>query len=105
MANLLGKENMIVLIPDWIKKTESNLANIETLDKKLKDVNENNFILVHAVDDLEKTSKYLEKQIDNFLSQSPNYICNICSQPFKSEILLSEHVRVYHGPFRTKQRP
>ena len=35
---------------------ESNISNTEKLEMKVKEVDENNFILVHAVDDIERGS-------------------------------------------------
>ena len=39
-----------------MQKTESNFHNIDKLEKKVNEVDENNFILVHAVDDIERAS-------------------------------------------------
>ena len=41
---------------EMMQKTESNFHNIDKLEKKVNEVDENNFILVHAVDDIERAS-------------------------------------------------
>ena len=50
---------------EMTQKTESNIRNLEKLETKVKEVSENNFILVHAVDDIERASKSLKRQFEN----------------------------------------
>ena len=61
-----------------MQKTESNFHNIDKLEKKVNEVDENNFILVHAVDDIERASKYLKYQFENIVNQFQNYPCSVC---------------------------
>ena len=101
LASLNGKENIADVISDLIKRSEVNFNNIENLDKKVKENGENNFILVHAVDDLERAVKSIRNELQILTNDSQSYPCNVCSQVFNSETTLRNHIRRYHGTFKT----
>ena len=65
-------------------------------------VGENNFILVHAVDDNERTSKSIKPQFENLVNIFQNYPCNVCGLLFQSELTLRNHIRRSHGTFHTQ---
>ena len=93
----LEKCNFTNLVTDIIKKSDI----IEKLEMNVKEVAENNFILVHAVDDQERATKSLQNELKILLNQSSTYACNVCSQTFTSETMLRNHIRRYHGTFGT----
>ena len=77
---------------------------IEKLEMKVKEVDENNCILVHAVDDIERASKSLKRQLKNLVNTFQNYPCNVCGLLFQSDLTLRNHIRKSHGAFHTQQQ-
>ena len=51
-----GFNGVANFVAEMTQKPESNIRNLEKLETKVKEVSENNFILVHAVDDIERGS-------------------------------------------------
>jgi aspartate carbamoyltransferase regulatory subunit len=50
-----------------------------------------------SVDDLERTTKYLEHHFKMLSEQSQNFKCNLCGQLFQTEQTVNEHIRRHHG--------
>ena len=69
---------------------------IEKLEKKVQEVAQNNFILIHAVDDIEKTAKLNEKNLDILFNQQDIFSCSVCEKEFESESLLRTHTESDH---------
>ena len=84
---------------EMMQKTESNFHNIDKLEKKENEVDGNRFILVHAVDDMERASKYLKYQFENIVNQFQNYPCSVCGLLFQSELTVRNHISRSHGTF------
>ena len=80
------------------------MSNIEKLETQVNKVGENNFILVHAVDDIERASKYLKHKLENLVITFQNCSCNVCGLLFQSDLTLRNHIRKCHGTFHTKQQ-
>ena len=69
---------------------------IEKLEKKVQEVAQNNFILIHAVDDIEKIAKLNEKNLDILFDQKDIFSCSVCGKKFESESLLRTHTESDH---------
>ena len=91
-------KNLEIKITNLEKESHDKITNIENLGKKVKEVEENYFILVHAVDDLEKTTNFLKH---NLPSKPQKFTCNICGQEFQNESTMRNHIRRSHGTFKT----
>ena len=74
---------------------------IDELQKNLKDLSDNFYILIHAVDDLERSSKKHKLQLEELSEQLPKWKCNLCGKFFQDELNMSEHIRRQHRTFKT----
>ena len=75
---------------DIISLLETSVVDIKT---KMTEVGENNYVLLHAVDDLERTTKLICRHLqvpDNSLR------CEYCRQEFDVQSQLKEHVKKIH---------
>ena len=82
------------------KKQQSfseNETKLENLVQKFQELSENFYILLGSVDDLERTTKYLEHHFKMLSEQSQNFKCNLCGQLFQTEQTVNEHIRRHHG--------
>ena len=80
------------------------MSNLEKLETQVNKVGENNSILVHAVDDIERASKYLKRKLENLVNTFQNYPSNVCGLLFQSDLTLRNHIRKSHGTFHTQQQ-
>ena len=80
-----------------IDRLNTLTCSIEKLEKKVQEVAQNNFILIHAVDDIEKTAKLNEKNLDILFNQQDIFSCSVCEKEFESESLLRTHTESDHG--------
>ena len=69
---------------------------IEKLEKKVQELAQNNFILIHAVNDIEEAAKLTEKNLDILFNQYNTFSCNLCEKEFESESLLRNHTESDH---------
>ena len=60
------------------------------------ELSENFNILLGSVDDLERTTKFLEHHLKVLIEQSQKFKCNLCGQIFQTEQTLNEHSRRNH---------
>ena len=95
-------ENRIKSLEEKNAESISEIKNIlEKNGIKLQDLDQNFYILVHSVDDLEKSSKYLKHQFQILSDQSQNVNCNLCGQGFSNEQTLRNHIQKNHATFKT----
>ena len=67
-------------------------------EEKVRDLDTNFYILMHAVDDLERTTKFLEKSFESLREDLiNNFKCQLCAQVFINESHLRNHIRNQHG--------
>ena len=71
---------------DKITHLESSFTELTT---SVKDIGDNNYILIHAVDDLERTSKLICRHLG---VQDDRIRCEYCRQEFELVNQLREHV-------------
>ena len=77
------KQNEHVFMKDETQQLFSeNEAKLENLEQKVKELGENFNILLGSVDDLERTTKFLEHHLGKLSAQSQNFKCNLCGQMF-----------------------
>ena len=55
-------------------------CGIEKLEKRVQEIAQNNFILIHAVDDIEKATKVNEKNLDILFNQQYSFSCGLCKR-------------------------
>ena len=77
-------------------KLSTSDDHFKQLDKKVKEVAQNNFILVHSVDDLERCMKSLQNQMELLLKQYKHYSCTLCGKVFQNEVAWRSHIRSEH---------
>ena len=77
-------------IRDRIAQLESSVGDLRT---SIKDVEENNYILLHAVDDLERTSKLVCKHLQ---VKDDSIRCQYCRMEFNAQSQLKDHVKKIH---------
>ena len=63
------------------------------VNRRIKELEENNFVLLHAVDDLERAVKKLQA---SSMNQKPCFICNYCRRAFQTEPQFRDHVMREH---------
>ena len=104
---------------------ESNLRNREEIDELKKNLNQKTFdieevkkildqksskhdelaqnfyILMHSVDDLEKSSAQLKHHLNHLSKQIQTFQCNLCGQAFQNEQTLRNHFQRNHGASKT----
>ena len=81
------------------KESSEEKIKSDKLESKIKEVEENNFILIHAVDDVEKATKVIKHQLTN--QQPLKFTCNICGEEFVNDSLMRNHIRRSHETFKT----
>ena len=74
----------------------------ETLDSRIQENGNNIYILIHAVDDLEKSVKSLELMMERLQSK---FVCNYCGKVFSNESIRSNHVQLGHRVQSFKLQP
>ena len=92
---LITLEKVLIQSGDQIKQINSLKENIEQLNGKVKEVEQNNYILMHAVDDVEKETKVIQTKLDVISHQE--YACNFCDLVYPNEDQLQNHTRKDHG--------
>ena len=80
---------------DLIQKLNSLSDSLDQISERIKEVEQNNYILMHAVDDVEKASKVIQIQLEAM--SEPDFVCHFCDQVFQSELHLQNHTRMEHG--------
>ena len=80
------------------QKLSEKESKLETLAQKVQELSENFYILLGSVDDLERTTKVLKHQLESLSEQSQ---CTICGQVFQTEQIMSEHMRRHHRTSKT----
>ena len=75
---------------DRIIHLESSFTELTT---SVKDIGDNNYILIHAVDDLERTSKLIYRHLG---VHDESIRCEYCRQEFELINQLREHVEQLH---------
>ena len=75
---------------DRISQLETSVVDIKT---KMTEVGENNYVLLHAVDDLERTTKLICRHLQ---VQDNSLRCEYCRQEFDVQSQLKEHVKKIH---------
>ena len=64
------------------------------VEKRIKEVEDNNYVLLHAVDDLERSVKVLQSKLSRLTS---SYECDVCKKVFPTEVILKNHLWSDHG--------
>ena len=72
------------------------------LDSRIQENGNNIYILIHAVDDLEKAVKYLELMMERLQSK---FVCSYCGKAFSNESIRSNHVQLEHRVQSFKLQP
>ena len=72
-----------------------------SLNGKVKEVEQNNFILMHAIDDVEKETKVIHTKFEVISHQE--YVCNFCDLVYPNEDELQNHTRKDHGKAHKKR--
>ena len=82
-------------------KLDEDVPNIDVTDEKfqqmearIQKVHDDNYVLIHAVDDLEKAVKAIQL---NFTKQAPLLGCTACGNMFTNEPAWRNHMRNHHG--------
>ena len=76
---------------------------IEEFRGRIQEVENNNFVLIHAVDDVEKATKSIQQKIEvNSANQLMSLVCNYCDKEFENEVLLQNHTRIDHRSGRVR---
>ena len=95
-------------IEDVQKTVDQKISQIEvaqkTLDEKtsqLDDLALNFNILMHSVDDLEKSSAHFNHRLNHLNQQIQVFRCNLCGQAYPNEQTLRSHIQRNHGPSKT----
>ena len=105
LSKLEKFENRIKSLEVRIKKNEESISetkkSLENDSTKLQDLDQNFYILLHAVDDLEKASKYLQHQFQILSDKIPNFKCDLCDQGFTNKQTLTNHIQRNHLTFKT----
>ena len=90
-----------------LKQTEVQMEKFNTwkdiidqLSGRVQEVETNNYILIHAVDDVEKAAKVIESKFEAI--SVLNFACNSCDEVFQSDSELQNHKRNSHGRVRKK---
>ena len=85
------KQNEHVLKENEKQQISSENENkLENLAQKVKELSENFYILLGSVDDLERTTKFLEHHLGKLSVQSQNLKCNLCGQMFQTEQTMND---------------
>ena len=63
-------------------------------EKRVKELEDNFYVLMHAVDDLEKMMKLRSLPTK---TGNRHYICNYCLKAFENEQRFRDHLRIDHG--------
>ena len=80
---------------DLSQKLNSLSDSLDQISERIKEVEQNNYILMHAVDDVEKASKVIQIQLEAM--SEPDLVCHFCDQVFQSELHLQNNIRMEHG--------
>ena len=67
-------------------------------EDQLKELEQNFYILMNSVDDLEKASAYLRNNLEILREK---FECNLCGQTFADQLNLRNHFRTQHETFKT----
>ena len=107
---LKEKDNEIELLRSRIKVLEEpthvqDHKNISTLEKRIKEVEDTNYVLIHAVDDcehgirsLQATATLSRSNMSTTTSTSSfAYACDICGEALQNKSAWSDHLRIKHG--------
>ena len=85
------------------KQVKDFTQSMNQFREKIKEIEDNNFVLIHAVDDAEKATKSLENKFEAFsTNQCKNIVCYFCEKEFENEELLQNHTRIDHGSRRIR---
>ena len=96
------KQNEHVLNENEKQQSSSdNETKLEDLAEKVKELSENFYILLGSVDDLERTTTFLEHHLEKLSVQPQNLKCNLCGQMFQTEQTMNEHIRRHHRTPKT----
>ena len=76
------------------KASKSNFTNDD--ERRVKDLEENFYILLHSVDDLERITKAWTTPNSSTIHRR-RYTCNWCGKSFETEPAFKTHLRVDHG--------
>ena len=76
-------------------EVESKSKTLHAEDR-LKELEQNFYILMNSVDDLEKTSAYLRNNLEILKEQFEKFKCNLCGQTFADQPNLRNHFRTQH---------
>ena len=93
-------EKRIIEKESYNFKATNDEKNVET-EEKLTNLGTNFYILMHSVDDQERTTNFLTNSLDN-LKDEISVHCDSCEQIFLSESNLRTHILNKHG---TRSRP
>ena len=88
-------EKRIIEKESYNFKATNDEKNVET-EEKLKDLGTNFYILMHSVDDLERTTNFLTNSLDN-LKEEISVRCDYCEDIFLSESNIRTHIVNKHG--------
>ena len=92
---------------DQVKEFNQSMTSlkdsIEQFRVKIKEIEENNFVLIHAVDDVEKATKSIQNMFEEMsVNQCKNIVCYYCDKQFEKEEVLKIHTRIDHGSGRIR---
>ena len=66
------------------------------IQQRMKEVEDNNYVLIHAVDDLEKAVKIIQRSLTQGITAKPFFKCNVCGATFQTEALWRSHIQEVH---------
>ena len=69
-------------------------------EDRLRELETNFYILMNAVDDVERSTKVLSHNF-SILEEELRPKCNICEQNFSSKSTFANHIRKQHGNLKT----
>ena len=74
---------------------------VEQKSSQHDELAQNFYILMNAVDDLEKSSTQFKHHLNHISQQIQTFHCNLCGQAFKNEQTLRNHIQRNHGASKT----
>ena len=103
-SNLKNSEE----IKEVKNKLDQKTTELEEVKKILEqkssqhdELAQNFYILMNAVDDLEKSSAQFKHHLNHISQQIQTFHCNLCGQAFKNEQTLKNHIQRNHGASKT----
>ena len=102
--SLADQTEQIKSLESKLIETSRQVANLQAqhlefltnsgVEKRIKEVEDNNYVLLHAVDDLERSVEVIQSKLSRLTS---SYECDVCKKVFPTEVILKNHLWSDHG--------